>query len=171
MSMVFKFRMMSDENDAFVRDYEVMYDATLLDLHHYICADLGYDDSGMTSFFTSNSEWERLREFTLEDMGEVGEDAALPMESVTLGQVLHKNRDRLIYLFDMFGNRAYYLELTGAVEAEADVKYPRTTNSNGAPSDQYDPTIIPDDGGSMFDDAMGDFYDFEGDDAYDDDLY
>ena len=26
MSMIFKFRMLSDENDRFVRDYEVMYD-------------------------------------------------------------------------------------------------------------------------------------------------
>ena len=29
MSMVFKFRMLSDENDNFVRDLEVPYDMTL----------------------------------------------------------------------------------------------------------------------------------------------
>ena len=29
MSMVFRFRMLSDENDNFVRDYEVLYDTTL----------------------------------------------------------------------------------------------------------------------------------------------
>ena len=31
MSMVFRFRMLSDENDNFVRDYEALYDMTLLD--------------------------------------------------------------------------------------------------------------------------------------------
>ena len=31
MSMVFRFRMLSDENDNFVRDYEAMYDTTLLE--------------------------------------------------------------------------------------------------------------------------------------------
>ena len=31
MSMVFRFRMLSDENDNFVRDYEVPYDMTLLE--------------------------------------------------------------------------------------------------------------------------------------------
>ena len=36
MSMVFRFRMLSDENDHFVRDYEVMYDMTLLDFHQFI---------------------------------------------------------------------------------------------------------------------------------------
>ena len=29
MSMVFRFRMLSDENDHFVRDYEVPYESTL----------------------------------------------------------------------------------------------------------------------------------------------
>ena len=29
MSMIFRFRMLSDENDNFVRDYEVPYDMTL----------------------------------------------------------------------------------------------------------------------------------------------
>ena len=36
MSMVFRFRMLSDENDNFVRDYEAMYDMTLLDFHDFI---------------------------------------------------------------------------------------------------------------------------------------
>ena len=36
MSMVFRFRMLSDENDNFVRDYEVPYDMTLLDFHNFI---------------------------------------------------------------------------------------------------------------------------------------
>ena len=35
MSMVFRFRMLSDENDNFVRDYEAMYDMTLLDFHDF----------------------------------------------------------------------------------------------------------------------------------------
>ena len=30
MSMVFRFRMLSDENDNFVRDYEVPYDLSLI---------------------------------------------------------------------------------------------------------------------------------------------
>ena len=42
MSMVFQFRMLSDENDHFVRDYEVMYDMNLLDFHRFILRSLGY---------------------------------------------------------------------------------------------------------------------------------
>ncbi len=51
MSMVFRFRMLSDENDNFVRDYEVLYDTTLLDFHNFILRSLEYEDC-MASFFT-----------------------------------------------------------------------------------------------------------------------
>ena len=96
MSMVFKFRMLSDENDHFVRDYEVPYDMTLLGFHEFITRSLGYEE-GMSSFFTADKQWNRLREFTLMDMGDNSEDAPLPMADITLGQLIHNNRDRLIY--------------------------------------------------------------------------
>ena len=60
MSMVFQFRMLSDENDHFVRDYEVMYDMNLLDFHRFILRSLGYEPC-MASFFTADDRWERGR--------------------------------------------------------------------------------------------------------------
>ena len=153
--MVFRFRMLSDENDRFVRDYEIMYDATLLDFHE---------------FFTADNRWEKLREFTLMDMDDGSENSPLPMDQIKLGQIIHHLRDRLIYLFDMFGERAYYLELTGAYEAEEGATYPREIYAVADVPDQYDPTKTnaDDDDGSIFDDVMSEFSDFEGDDSYDD---
>ncbi|MBQ2394514.1 MAG: hypothetical protein II307_01980 [Alistipes sp.] len=167
MSMVLQFRMLSDENDNFVRDYEVMYDMSLFDFHRFILSSLKYDDC-MASFFTADDRWERIHEFTAMDMGEVSEDAPTPMDSVLLGQVVLHNRARLIYLFDMFAERAYYLELTGAKEAEAGFKYPRVAFENAPAPDQYDPDAVNSDEGSIFDEMMGDFNDFDGDDNYDD---
>ena len=107
MSMIFKFRMLSDENDHFVRDMEVPYDMTLRAFHEFLVRSLGYDDC-MASFYTADERWERLQEYTLLDMGD---SQSIPMERVMLGQLIHENRDRLIYLFDMLNNRALYLEL------------------------------------------------------------
>ena len=53
MSMVFRFRMLSDENDNFVRDYEVLYDTTLLEFHDFILRSLEYEEC-MASFFTAD---------------------------------------------------------------------------------------------------------------------
>lgn len=167
MSMVFRFRMLSDENDRFVRDYEVLYDTTLFDFHRFILSSLEYEDC-MASFFTADDRWEKLREFTSMDMGS-GDDGPEAMERVTLGQIVHNHRDRLIYLFDLFGDRAYYLELAGAFEADPEASYPREIFAQAEAPDQYDPSKTnAGDEGSIFDDAMGDFSDFEGDDAYDD---
>ena len=155
--MVFRFRMLSDENDNFVRDYEVPYDMTLLDFHNFILRSLEYEEC-MASFFTADERWEKLREFTLMDMDDGSEGAPAAMESVTLGQIIHNNRDRLIYLFDMFGDRAYFLELTGAYEMPKDGSYPREIYAQADAPDQYDPSKTATAGeGSIFDEVMGEF--------------
>ena len=166
--MILQFRMLSDENDNFVRDYEVMYDMTLYDFHRFILSSLEYEDC-MASFFTADDRWERIREFTALDMGESNDEfAPVPMDKVLLAQVLRNNRDRLIYQFDMFSERSYYLELTGAKEAEKGFEYPRVAFENAPAPDQFDPDAVGADEGSIFDEMMGDFNDFDGDDNYDD---
>lgn len=165
--MIFRFRMLSDENDRFVRDYEVMYDTTLLDFHRFILQSLEYEEC-MASFFTADDRWEKGREFTLMEMGD-GEGAPESMEKVTLGQIIHNRRDRLIYLFDLFGDRAYYLELSGAYEADPAASYPREIFAMAEAPDQYDPSkTVVEQSGSAFEEMMGEFSDFEGDDSYDD---
>lgn len=166
--MVFRFRMLSDENDNFVRDYEVLYDTTLSEFHHFILRSLEYE-ACVASFFTADERWEKLCEFTSMDMGGDGEDGPQPMDRVTLGQIIHRNRDRLIYLFDLFNDRSYYLELTGTCEAEQKALYPREIFARAEVPDQYDPSKNAlEDEGSIFDDMMDEFSDFEGDDRFED---
>ena len=168
--MILKFRMLSDENDNFVRDFEVDPMMKLSEFHDFIIRSIGYDDC-MASFFTADEEWQRCREFTLMDMGDTGyegEDAPLPMSKTSLAEIIVADYTRLIYLFDMFAERAYYLELTGAKEAEAGFEYPRVAFENAPAPDQYDPDAVNSDEGSIFDEMMGDFNDFDGDDNYDD---
>ena len=69
--MILKFRMLSDENDNFVRDFEVDPMMKLSEFHDFIIKSIGYDDC-MASFFTADEEWQRCREFTLMDMGDTG---------------------------------------------------------------------------------------------------
>ena len=165
--IIFQFRMLSDENDHFVRDYEVPADMTLVQFHDFIRETLEYEES-MVSFYTADERWEKLREFTLMDMGDDAPNAPLPMASVTLRQILFHLHDRLVYQFDLFANRAYYLELTGVESAREEFSYPRERFAHGTVPDQFDPDATPDDG-SIFDEMMNEFNDFEGDDSYDDD--
>lgn len=168
--MIFRFRMLSDENDNFVRDFELSAESTLLDMHNFIIKMLRYDEC-MASFFYANDHWEPLHEYTYMDMGEgmglTGQSAPQPMEKACLKDVLTHLHDRLIYMFDSFAQRAYYIELIEAKEAEAGMEYPRLQFAHATAPDQYDPEDNVEDG-SIFEEMMGEYSDFDGDDNYDD---
>ena len=177
MSMVFKFRMLSDLSDNFVRDYEVMYDTNLLDFNDFICEDLGYDIEGMASFFFSDGQWRKLQEYTLMDMDTEAEqdeycsdssNAPIPMGDVNLGQIIHHLGDRLTWNYsDIEGEVAYYLELLEPTVADPAVEYPRTIFAHGNAINLSDANY--EDEKSIFDEMMDDFNDFGGgDDSYDD---
>ena len=169
MSMIFQLRMIYGGDEDFLRDYELPYDCSLLDFHRFICGDLGYDPMNMSSFFRSNERWEQEQEFTLMDMGGDIEGAPIAMEKVALGQILHQNRDRLIYVFDQLSGRAMFLELMGTVKSVPGVAYPQVSQSEGVPPpDLLELEDNPD--GSLFDEVMDDFLDFEGDELYDDEF-
>ncbi|MFI3318126.1 MAG: hypothetical protein SNH88_02955 [Rikenellaceae bacterium] len=161
--ILFKFRMLSDENDHFLREFEIASSATLLELHHFITEILEYEEA-ITSFFTADDMWERLTEYTVVDMGDA---AAQPMASTALSDALKRVHDRLIYMFDIFENRAYYLELVEVSAAEKETKYPREIFAHATPPDQYDANANIEDG-SIFDEMMDGFSDFDESDGYDD---
>ena len=67
--MVYKFRIISDEVDDFIREIKIDSDASFYDLHEAILKCTGYKDDQMTSFFICDDDWEKEIEITLEDMG------------------------------------------------------------------------------------------------------
>ena len=101
--MLLQFRMLSDEDDNFLRDYLLPPEMTLADLHAFISDDLKYKKENMTSFFTSDREWNRLSEYTYLDLGldedERVEGTSVPgaMSDMTLADVIRQNHNRLFF--------------------------------------------------------------------------
>lgn len=160
--------MLSDENDNFVRDFEVSHEMNLLELHNFIITSIEYDDC-MASFYTADEQWQPLQEFSLMDLGEEQFDGApVAMEKVSLAELVVCECNRLIYQFDMIADRAFYLEVVSASEPNPELEYPRVSFENARVPDQYDPDAVPADDGSIFDEMMDEFGEFDGDDSYDD---
>ena len=67
--MVYKFVVLSDEDESFMREFEFLDSQTLLDFHNIIQEELEFDKSQMASFFMATDNWEKEEEFTLFDMG------------------------------------------------------------------------------------------------------
>ena len=57
--MIFKFTIISDEKDDFLRIIEIDSEATFLDLHNAILESVDYEKNQMTSFFLCNDDWEK----------------------------------------------------------------------------------------------------------------
>lgn len=165
--MIFKFKVLSVEDEHFIRDYELQYDATLLDFHRLLCEDLGFESEEMASFFLSNKNWDKLREFTLVDMveeDEPDENAPLSMDKVTLVQLMKQKHERLIFVYDLLNDRSLFIELIETHKGKKNMDYPCVAFAQGDAPSQYGGERD----GAIFSEMMGDFED-EFDDKFDDD--
>jgi hypothetical protein len=130
--MVYRFVVLSDEDEAFIREFEFLESQTLLDFHNALQEELEFDRSQIASFYLSTENWEKEEEFTLFDMGA----GSSTMENAVLEEVIYRKNQKLLYVFDFFNDRALYIEYVGEVKEEEGKDYPACTNSKGLPPKQ-----------------------------------
>ena len=109
--MIFLFRIISDEDPDFYRDLVAEGSDTFLDFHNTLQQDLGYDPTQLASFFITSKQWEKQQEITLIDMMQEPGLSSQTMEQVTLEEHIVELNQRMIYLFDFFSDRAFFIEL------------------------------------------------------------
>jgi hypothetical protein len=126
--MVYKFVVLSDEDEAFVREFEFLDTHTLMDFHNQIQDELEFDKSQMASFFMATDNWEK-EEF---DMG----TGSSTMEVAVLEDIIFRKNQKLLYVFDFFNERSLFVEYTGEVKEIDGREYPSCTNSKGIPPKQ-----------------------------------
>jgi hypothetical protein len=130
--MVYKFVVLSDEDESFVREFEFLDSHTLMDFHTQIQDELEFDKSQMASFYLSTDNWEKEEEFTLFDMG----TGSSTMDDAVLEDVIFRKNQKLLYVFDFFNDRALFIEYTGETNEIDGREYPSCTNSKGVPPKQ-----------------------------------
>ncbi len=110
--MVFKFTILSDEVDDFVRVITIDSEAKFIDLHDAILHSVGYGKDQMTSFFICSDDWEKGQEVTLVEMESSSEYDNLVMDSTTLEELLTEENQKLLFVFDAMSDRVFFIELT-----------------------------------------------------------
>ncbi len=128
--MVYKFVVLTDEDESFVREFEFLDSHTLMDFHNLIQDELEFDKSQMASFYLATDNWEKEEEFTLFDMG----TGSSTMENAVLEDIIFRKNQKLLYVFDFFNDRGLFVEYTGEMKEEPDGEYPACTNSKGIPA-------------------------------------
>ena len=130
--MVYRFVVLTDEDETFVREFEFLDSHTLLDFHNAIQEELEFDKSQIASFYMATETWEKEEEFTLFDMGA----GSSTMENAVLEEVIFRKNQKLLYVFDFFNDRALFVEYVGETKEDENMEYPICTNSKGLPPKQ-----------------------------------
>jgi hypothetical protein len=130
--MVYRFVVLTDEDEAFVREFEFLESQSLLDFHNALQEELEFDRSQIASFYMATESWEKEEEFTLFDMGA----GSSTMENAVLEEVIFRKNQKLLYVFDFFNDRALFVEYVGETKEAAGMEYPICTISKGLPPKQ-----------------------------------
>lgn len=107
--MIFKFLLLTDENDTYRREIEINSNATFKELHEAIKACNGFEKNEMASFFMADDEWERGQEISLIEMDTASDKDNYTMDSTHIEDFIEEEGQNLIYVFDYLNDRYFYL--------------------------------------------------------------
>ena len=143
--MVLKFRLISNEQDDFIRDFEILDDQTFFQFHIAIQDNLHFDKSQIASFFICTGDWEKEQEVTLFELFDDEKKDFLVMDSTRIGDHVSRVHDKLLYVFDVFNERLFFIELAGTSAPDKGKKYPVCSLEQGCPPQQIlmDPIFSP----------------------------
>lgn len=133
--MIYRFTIISDEVDDFIREIQIDPEATFFNFHEAILKATGYSNDQMTSFFICDDDWEKEKEITLEEMDSNPEIDSWVMNETPLNELIEDEKQKLIYVFDYLTERCFFIELSEIITGK-DIKAATCTKSRGTPPQQ-----------------------------------
>lgn len=134
--MILKFTLVSDEVADFKREIQIDGDATFFDLYKIIMECAGYNEVELIAFFLCNEYWERKEEITLMEKETDSDIDNYLMEEEILSNWFDEEKQKLIFMYDYYADRGFYMELSEMILGE-NVSKPICTNKIGAPPAQF----------------------------------
>jgi len=116
--MIIYLRILSHEIEDFVKEIAIDDALNFADLHNTIQELLNYDASQMASFFTTDKDWNKQMEITLFDMADSGSDILKVMQDTQLSEFLFEEGQRMLYVFDFFSERGFFMEVIQVAEGK-----------------------------------------------------
>ena len=144
-TMIYRFTIISDEVDDFVREIQIDPEATFFDLHEAILKAANYTNDQMTSFFICDDDWEKEKEITLEEMDNNPEMDSWIMKETRLNELIEDEKQKLLYVFDYMTERCFFIELSEIITG----KEIKGAKSGEAPKQTVDFEEMAAGGGSL----------------------
>lgn len=133
--MIYRFTLISDEVDDFLREIQIDPEATFHDFHEAILKSVGYANDQMTSFFICDDHWEKEKEITLEEMDDNPETDSWVMSETRISDLVEDEKQKLLYVFDYMTERCFFIELSEIITGKR-IKDALCTKRQGNPPAQ-----------------------------------
>lgn len=137
--MIYRFVLLSEEDDFFKREIHINSDALFLDFHHAIVESVNYDKSELSTFYLCDEEWNRKLEISLFERETGSDEDCYTMDKTRLEDLLEEEQQQLFYVFDMLAERGFFIVLAEMIPGKS-LKKPVMTLSEGDAPEQ---TSIP----------------------------
>ncbi len=166
---IYKFRLLSTENDEFIRDIEIKANQTFKEFHDIISSCVKMNGNELASFHICDQSWAKNKEITLMDMRFEMETEGVDVEQENPIENLHlmaqsairdfmdEPHQRLVYEYDFLDMVTLFIELQSVRKLNDDNTYPRCSNSIGELSAQPVPIVVEESDSEITDELLADF--------------
>jgi hypothetical protein len=186
---VYIFRVLAEEEETFLREIALSEDNTLLDFHTILTRSMNLDDRQLASFYLTNKQWEKQKEFTLMDMEieeyakEREDDDMVPvdvMSSVHIGDIIEDPKQRMLYEYNFVQPALFFISLIKTEKEDDNMVFPKILHSEGNIDSEQMRLFGDDMDDEAYEDLMEEGYDEDDllelglesdDDLYDDEYY
>lgn len=146
----YRFRLLYEEQEEFLRDFDVLASQTFLDFHNLIVQSVELKGDELASFFICDKNWRKKKEITLIDMKQSNEDSIpyedddednksgrvnrIPiyeMANVKIKDLIDDPHQRLLYEYDFLNPKSFFIELMKINNADPKEQYPICVKSVG----------------------------------------
>lgn len=146
----YRFRLLYEEQEEFLRDFDVLASQTFLDFHNLIVQSVELKGDELASFFICDKNWRKKKEITLIDMKQSNEDSIpyedddednksgrvnrIPiyeMANVKIKDLIDDPHQRLLYEYDFLNPKTFFIELMKINNADPKEQYPICVKSVG----------------------------------------
>ncbi len=153
----YRFRLLFEEQEDFLRDIEIKPGQTFKDFHDIIIQSSEIEGNELSSFFICDPRWNKQREITLIDMGvklpetDFDEDDRKPlnvplpvmiMEDVKIREVIDDPHQRILFEYNFLNPRTFFIELTKIVDADVKKQYPICVKKEGTLTPSVTPNFL-----------------------------
>ena len=167
---IYKFRMLAEDNEEFIRDFEIQGAQNFEDFHNVITRTVNLNGNELASFYICDQKWNKLIEITLLDMVEPEAEEKLGesfdtyvMSDSRIRDFINEPHQRLLYEYDFLDMKTFYIELLSVYKQKEEGSYPRCSLSKGNLDQEITPEELQAEEEDLRNDLLGDFDDLLGD--------